>query len=87
MSDSIWTRQRQLKERENLLLEVLRENLKRVTRHLDNDNWGDATHAANIIMITSIKMEGIERELENVNELVDGWERISKGMELLEGKS
>ena len=87
MSESIWTRQRKLKEREEKVLENLRERQKNLANQLEHDNWGDAALSANTIMILCIRMEEIERELEDVDALVEGWQRISNGMELLEGKS
>ena len=90
MSESIWTRLRKLQDNEEGVLFNLRQNQKGLAAELDNDDWEGAATSAHAIMTDSIRMQEIERELENVNALAEGYERIAEGIELLElmeGKS
>ena len=84
MRECIWTRQRKLNEYEEGVLQNLRTNTKIMVTALDNDNWVIASIHANAIATDTVRMQEIERELENVDALCNGWERIEKRMDALE---
>ena len=86
MSESIWTRERNLRNIEKRVLEKLRKTHQSLSTELLNDDWQAAAGSANRIMLEAVHMITIERELESVEELVDGFKRVQEGMELLEGK-
>ena len=87
MNDSIWTRQRKLKQYEKEVLINLRCGKTSLDAELANDDWRAVAITANIILVDSIRMQEIERELEDVVELVEGYARIEARIEILEGKS
>ena len=87
MSESIWTRLRKIQDHEEGVLFNLRQNQKGLAAELDNDDWEGASTSAHAIMTDSVRMQEIERELEDVVELVEGYARIEARMEILEGKS
>ena len=87
MRESIWTRERKLKEEEEFLLTSLRMHYKSLHAELDNDDWDAAKTTAVAIQECCIRQKMVERELENVTALCDGWERIEKRMDELEKAS
>ena len=84
MSESIWTRERKLKALEDGILKSMRSNLDTLTNELLNDDWEEASHSANAIMVECIRMQAIEPELEGVTALIDGMQRIEERMDALE---
>ena len=86
MSESIWTRQRRLKDHEAGVLTTLRICFKGLQAELAEDDWIAAENTAHVILVASVRMQEIERELEDVDALVMGMTRIQQGMELLEGQ-
>ena len=87
MSSSIWTRLRKLQDHEAGLLHNLRMNKKSLDVELDIDDWVSAQISANAILADCIRMQEVERELEDVVELVEGYARIEARMERLENES
>ena len=84
MSESIWTRERRLKDHESGVLHNIREGFKSLNAELLNDDWKAAGISAQSVMIMCIRMQEIEPELEGVTELVDGMQRIEERMDALE---
>ena len=84
MTESIWTRKRRLIDHEKYLLHNLRMHYKSLGAELANDDWGSACVTSLAIHNDCLRMQLVERELENVTPLVDGYERINKRIEELE---
>jgi len=81
---NIWTRQRKLKDAEKAALDALRLAFKTLKSDLDNDDWRSAAEASDDVTTICVRLEKIERELENVDGIVDAFDRIERRMEKLE---
>ena len=84
MSDSIWTRQRRLREEESDLLKSLRRNFKSLSVELDHDDWRAAATSSDAITAVCVRMTALAVELDDVDWIVGSFERINDRMEELE---
>jgi len=84
MSDSIWTRQRRLREEESDLLKSLRRNFKSLSVELDHDDWASAAASSDEITSVCVRMTALTIELDDVDWIVGSFDRINERMEALE---
>ena len=82
--ESIWTRQRKLQDEEAKILAAMRTTFKSLGVELDNDDWRAGAVSADLLISQCVRQAEIERELEGVTPLVEGFDRINERMEQLE---
>jgi hypothetical protein len=80
----IWTRQRNLQDINDQNLIDMRATFKGLATELDNDDWRAAAISADALITQVVRQKEIDRELEDVNEIVAAWDRINERMEQIE---
>ena len=82
--ENIWTRQRKLQDDHAEIIERLRKRFKALGLRLDGSDWKISAELSDEIISLCVRQVEIERELEGVTELVEGFDKINKRMEQLE---
>ena len=81
---NVWTRQRRLlTERDTVLKELVMDQVS-LKAELDHDDWIEASRTAERIRYNARTMQVIKNELDDVTELIDTFDSITKRMEELE---
>ena len=84
VKESIWTRQRRLQKEEQKLLTKLSFDFNSLAVELDNKDWDSATITAREVTDISAQLKSLTRELEDVDWIVESFDKINERMEKLE---
>ena len=84
--ENIWTRERHLEEQSEENLDALRTYYKSLKSALSEHDWVKVEVVSGLMSKLAHDQMLIDRELGNVSDIIDAFERIEKRMEQLEAK-